>query len=55
MSSEETNRINRLVKEAIKDTRTKREITATFQDAGIIDQNGNLKTPYKEISIPVEK
>ena len=55
MSVEETRRITRLVKDAIKDSRSKNEITATFQDAGIIDKHGDLKAPYKEISIPVEK
>lgn len=55
MSVEETNRINRLVIEAIRDGRSKNEIIATFQDAGIIDNHGDLKTPYKDISIPVEK
>jgi signal transduction histidine kinase len=55
MSVEETNRIIRLVKDAIKDNRSKREIIATFQDAGIIDKHGDLKAPYKEIYIPVEK
>jgi signal transduction histidine kinase len=55
MSVEETSRITRLVKDAIKDSRSKNEITATFQDAGIIDKHGDLKAPYKEISIPVEE
>jgi signal transduction histidine kinase len=55
MSVEETNRIIRLVKDAIKDNRSKREIIVKFQDAGIIDKQGNLKSPYKEIYIPVEK
>lgn len=55
MSAEETNRIILLVKDAMRDKRSKREIIATFQDAGIINKQGNLKTPYKEIYIPVEK
>ena len=55
MSAEETNRIIRLVKDAIKDNRSKREIIETFQDAGIIDKHGDLKNPYKGIYIPVKK
>ncbi len=55
MNLEETNRIIQMVKDAIKGNRTKREITANFKDAGIIDKNGDLKTPYKKIFIPIEK
>jgi hypothetical protein len=55
MNMEETNRIIQIVKEAIKSNRTKREIVENFRDAGIIDKNGDLKTPYKKIYIPVEK
>lgn len=55
MSVEETDRIIRLVKEAIKGNRSKKEIIVTFQDAGIIDKRGDLKSPYKEIYIPAEK
>lgn len=55
MSIEETNRVIRLIKEAIKENRSKKEIFETFKDAGIITKNGNLKAPYKEIYIPSEK
>ena len=55
MSIDETDRIIKLVKEAIKQNRSKREIIETFKDAGIITKNGNLKSPYKEIYIPSEK
>ncbi len=41
-----------IVKHALKNRRTKEEITATFQAAGIIDKNGKLKSPYKNIKIP---
>jgi hypothetical protein len=55
MSIEETNRVIRLIKEAIKESRSRKEIFKTFKDAGIITRNGNLKAPNKEIYIPVEK
>lgn len=55
MSIEETDRITRLVKEAIKEKRSKKEIFDTFKGAGIITKSGNIKSPYKEIFIPVEK
>lgn len=55
MSLEETNRILKLIQEAIKVKRSKKEIFETFRDAGIITEKGNLKSPYKEIYIPVEK
>jgi hypothetical protein len=55
MSIEETDRIITLVKEAIREDRSKEEITETFKDAGIITKSGNLKSPYKEITIPAEK
>lgn len=55
MSAEETIRIIKLVKEALKEKRSKNEIFENFKDAGIITKNGNLKAPYKEIFIPVEK
>jgi len=45
--------LNKIVKHALKNRRTKEEITATFQAAGIIDKNGKLKSPYKNIKIPV--
>ena len=55
MSIDETDRITKLIKDAIKENRSKREIFETFKDAGIITKNGNLKSPYKEIYIPAEK
>ena len=55
MSIEDTDRINKLIKEAIKENRSKEEIFETFKDAGIITKNGNLKSPYKDIYIPAEK
>lgn len=55
MNTEDTERIIALVKEAIKERRSKEEIFETFKDAGIITKNGNLKSPYKEILIPAEK
>ncbi len=55
MSIEETVRITKLVKEAIKDKRSKKEIFNTFKGAGIITKNGKLKSPYKKIFIPIEK
>jgi len=55
MSTEETDRIITLVKDALKEKRSKEEIFETFKEAGIITKNGNLKSPYKEIFIPAEK
>ena len=55
MSIEETYRIITLIKEAIREKRTRKEIFETFREAGIISKNGNLKSPYKEIYIPADK
>ena len=52
MSSEDTQRLQALLKNALKEKRSKKEITATFKAAGIIDEEGNLKSPYREIYIP---
>ena len=46
------NKAHKLIKHAIKNRRTKEEITATFQAAGIIDKNGYLRKPYKNLKIP---
>ncbi len=55
MDHEDIGRIMNLLKEAQIHPRSKAEITANFEAAGIIDKNGNLKTPYKNIYIPVGK
>lgn len=55
MSSEDINRMVDLLKRAQNNPRSKKEITATFEAAGIIDKKGNLKKPYKDIYIPVRK
>lgn len=55
MNTEETERIIALIKEALKERRSKEEIFETFKGAGIITKKGNLKSPYKEILIPAER
>jgi hypothetical protein len=55
MSNEDIKRMVDLLKEAQINPRSKKEITATFEAAGIIDKKGNLKRPYKDIYIPVSK
>jgi hypothetical protein len=55
MSFEETNRIIKLIKSAIKEDRSRKEAFNAFKEAGIITEKGNLKSPYKEIYIPVKK
>jgi hypothetical protein len=55
MSSEDIKRMVGLLKEAQSNPRSKKEIAATFEAAGIIDKKGNLKKPYKDIYIPVRK
>lgn len=55
MSQEELKKMVSLLKKAQTNTRSKEEITATFEAAGIIDKNGNLKDPYKNIRIPIKK
>jgi hypothetical protein len=50
--NEMTDEIYDIIKDAIKHPRSRKEITKTFQDAGIIDENGDLKEPYKNIKIP---
>jgi len=55
MSSDDVKRILGHIKKARTNPRSKKEITATFRAAGIIDKKGNLKDPYKDIYIPVRK
>lgn len=55
MSTEETKKILKMIRKALRETRSKEEIFQTFKDAGIITEKGNLKAPYKEIYIPLEK
>jgi hypothetical protein len=55
MSNEDIKRMVGLLKEAQTNPRSKKEITATFEAAGIIDKKGNLKKPYKNIHIPAVK
>ena len=40
-----------IIKDAIKHKRSKDEIKKTFMEAGIIDENGDLKNSYKNIKI----
>ena len=44
-----------IIKDAIKHKRSKDEIKKTFMGAGIIDEKGNLKYPYKNIKISWKK
>jgi hypothetical protein len=53
MSPQDTQRLIKIIKQARKTVRTKEAIKATFEGAGIIDKNGNLKGPYKKIYFPV--
>jgi hypothetical protein len=55
MSSEDVKRMVKLLKKAQSTPRSKKEITATFEAAGIIDKKGNLKSPYQNIYIPAKK
>lgn len=52
MNSEDIKRLQELAKQIQKENRSKKEIKATFQAAGIIDKDGKLKSPYKNIFIP---
>ena len=47
------NKAHKIVKHALKNRRSKEEVTATFQAAGIINKNGELKYPYKNLKISV--
>ena len=40
-----------IIKDAIKHPRSKDEIKKTFMGAGIIDEKGDLRYPYKNIKI----
>ena len=55
MSPEEAEKLRELIQKALKEKRSKEEITKTFKEAGIITEKGNLKAPYKEIYIPASK
>lgn len=55
ISTDEILRLIKLFEEAIAKGRSKDEVFETFRDAGIITKNGELKHPYKNISIPAEK
>jgi len=53
MNKDDIIRISKLLQRALDNPRSKKEITKTFTDAGIIDKKGNLRYPYKNIYIPV--
>lgn len=55
MGTEDVKRVMQLIRDAQTVGRSKDEITATFQAAGIIDKKGNLKNPYQHIYIPSEE
>ena len=55
ISTDEILRLIKLFEEAIAKGRSRDEIFETFRDAGIIAKSGELKYPYKNISIPAEK
>ena len=55
MRNNDTQRLISLIQDAQHKKRNKKAIKATFQGAGIIDKNGNLKSPYKNIYFPVNK
>ena len=38
-----------IIQEAIDNPRSREEIKSTFMAAGIIDENGDLREPYKDI------
>ena len=42
---------HQLIKQALKVRRSKEEITQTFLNAGIINNNGFLKEPYKDLRV----
>ncbi len=55
MSTNDAQRLISILKAAQKDKRSSKDIKETFEGAGIIDKNGNLKHPYKKIYFPSEK
>jgi hypothetical protein len=54
MGTEDIKRLKKLILNAKMDKRSDKEIFATFNKAGIIDNKGNLKDPYKDLQIPVK-
>ena len=54
MGTEDIKRLKKLIQTAKKDKRSEKEIFNTFKNAGIIDKNGDLKDPYKDLQIPVK-
>lgn len=54
MSTEESLRIIDLLSDAIMEERSKDEVYEIFREAGIITKDGNLRSPYKDLKIPVE-
>ena len=55
ISTDEILRLIKLFEEAIAKGRSRDEVFETFRNAGIITKNGELKKPYKNISIPAER
>ena len=54
MGAEDIKRLKKLIQTAKREKRSETEIFDTFRNAGIIDKNGNLKKPYKDLQIPVK-
>ncbi len=48
----DTERLINLVKSKLKNPRSKEEIKKTFLGMGLIDVDGNLKHPFKNIYFP---
>ena len=51
MCTEELKKLNELANKTRKEKRSKEDIADTFRAAGIIDSNGSLKSPYKNIFV----
>lgn len=54
MSNEESLRIIELLSDAINEDRSSEEVFNTFLEAGIIAVDGELETPYEELTIPID-
>lgn len=49
MSREEQKRLNDIAREAMNRDRSREEILDTLQDAGIVDEDGEIMSPYDQV------
>lgn len=51
MSSSEQKKIKQIATKFIKNTRSREQIINTLKNAGIVDKDGEIKSPYNQVLV----